>query len=62
MYMYMYVKLDKLVNNYFDNSSMLSIYKNIFKKAMIERVYWVVSFQTNVKKVSDKAKDMHGKF
>ena len=38
--------------NYFDNSSMLGIYQNNFKKAMMERIYWVVSFQTNVKKVS----------
>ena len=36
------LKLDKTLNNYFDtfdNSSMLSIYHNIFKKAMIERAY-----------------------
>ena len=38
--------------NYFDNSSMLSIYQKNFKKAMMERIYWVVRFQTNVKKVS----------
>ena len=35
--------------NYFDNSSMLSIYQNVFKKAMIEKVYLVVNLQTNVK-------------
>ena len=35
--------------NYFDNSSMLSIYQNVFKNAMIERIYLVVSIQTNVK-------------
>ena len=39
MYIYMY-----------HNSSMLIIYQNIFKRATIERIYWVVSFQTNVKK------------
>ena len=51
-----------MLHSYFDNSSMLSIYQNIFKKAMIEMIYWVVSFQTNVKNVSGEGKDMHGKF
>ena len=41
-----------MLNNYFDNSSMLSIYQNIFKKVMIERIYGVVSGQE---------KDMQGK-
>ena len=35
----MYIKLDKMLLNYFDNSSMLSIYQKKIKKAMIERVY-----------------------
>ena len=35
--------------NYFDNSSILSIYQNVFEKAMIERIYLEVSLQTNVK-------------
>ena len=39
---------------HFDNSSMLSIYQNFFKKAMIETIYCVASFQTNIKKVSDE--------
>ena len=51
-----------MLNNYFDNSSMLSIYQNIFKKAMIQKIYCVVSFQTNVKNNSDKGKGMDGKF
>ena len=51
-----------MLNNYFDNSSMLSIYQNIFKKILTERIYWVVSFQTNVKNVSGEGKGMHGKF
>ena len=44
--------------NYFDNFSMLSISQNIFEKAMIERIYWIASFQTNVKRVSHEWKDM----
>ena len=51
-----------MLNNCFENSSILSIYKNIFKKAMIERIYWLVSFQTNVKNVSGEGKDIHGIF
>ena len=50
IYNHIYIKQDKMLNNYFGNCLMLSIYQNIFKKAMIERIYWVVSFQTNVKK------------
>ena len=51
-----------MLNNFFDNSSVLSIYQNIFKKAMIERIYWMVTFQTNLKSVSAEGKDMHKKF
>ena len=51
-----------MLNNYFDNSSMLSIYQNIFKKAMIQKIYWVVSFETNVKNNSGEGKGMHEKF
>ena len=29
---------------------------------MIEIIYWVVGFQTNVKNVSDEGNDIHGKF
>ena len=35
--------------NYFDNSSMLSICEKSFKKAMIGRIYRIVSSQTNLK-------------
>ena len=45
--------------NYFDNSSMLSTYE---KKAMIERIYWAVSFQTNVKRVFREILEGHTKF
>ena len=31
--------------NYFSNLSMLGLYQNFFKKAMIERIYWVISSQ-----------------
>ena len=51
-----------MLNSYFDNSSMLSICQNIFKKVMIEIIFWLVSFQTNAKNVSDVVKAMHGKF
>ena len=51
-----------MLNNYFDNSSVLSIYQNIFKETMTERIYWAVSFQTNIKNVSGEGKDMHAKF
>ena len=51
-----------MLKNYFGSSSVLSIYQNIFKKAMIKRIYWVVSFQTNVKNVCGEGKDMHEKF
>ena len=50
-----------MINNYFDNSSMLNIYQNIFKKAM-KFLRSQVNFQTNVKNVSSEGKDMHGKF
>ena len=50
-----------MINYYFENSSMLSIYQNIFKKAMIERIYWVVSFQINAKNVSGEGSNMHEK-
>ena len=48
-----------MLNNYFENSSILSIYKNVFKKAMIEGIYWVVSFQINVKNVSGEGKAIY---
>ena len=43
----------KNVINYFGHSSMLNIYQKNFKKAMIQRIYWVVSSQANVKRVSE---------
>ena len=45
-----------MLNNYFDNSGMLSIFQNIFKKAMTETIYGAVSFQANVKNVSEGRK------
>ena len=41
---------------------MLSIFQNIFKKAMTEMIYRAASFQTNVKNVSEGRKGHHGKF
>ena len=43
----------KNVINYFGHSSMLNIYQKNFKKAMIQRIYWVVSSQANVKRASE---------
>ena len=48
--------------NYFDNSSMLTTYPKKLRKAMIERIYWVVSFQKNVKRVSYKILEGNSKF
>ena len=45
--------------NYFDNS-VLSIYQKRFKKAMIGRIYRVVSSQTNVKWVFVEILEGHG--
>ena len=39
---------------------MLSIHQKNFKKAMIERICWVVSSQTNVKMVSRNIEEGHG--
>ena len=45
--------------NYFGNSSMLRIYQKNIYKVMIERIYWVVGFQINVKKFSRENLEGH---
>ena len=46
------IQLDKMLINYFVNSWMLSIYIKKIKNDVKERIYWVVSFQKNVKRNS----------
>ena len=36
--MYIYIIMDKMLINYFDSSSILSIYQKKFKKVMIEKI------------------------
>ena len=43
------IQLDKMLINCFANSAMLVMHQKLFKTAIIKRIYWLVSFQTNVK-------------